>query len=154
VAECAAHRHDLAFVVEGVGKDVMQDERWSADGAVSVRKMKFGVGVQSLVSESAEVEMSSLTRLMLQANGISDSGTCDRVAIHEIEPLERADPEPFAVEDVDDLLLQGREAETGQFLCVGVGRQSGQVIENESDGSVSPMVEFANAIQREHSSLS
>lgn len=52
VAECAAHRHDLAFVVEGVGKDVMQDERWSADGAVSVRKMKFGVGVQLLVSES------------------------------------------------------------------------------------------------------
>ena len=52
VSECAAHRYDLAFVVEGVGKDVMQDERWSADGAVSVRKMKFGVRVQLLVSES------------------------------------------------------------------------------------------------------
>ena len=30
--EHAAHRDDLAFVMEGMGQNMMENERWSANG--------------------------------------------------------------------------------------------------------------------------
>jgi hypothetical protein len=41
MAEVPAHRNDLAFVMEGVGQDVMKDERRGADRSVSIREMQF-----------------------------------------------------------------------------------------------------------------
>ena len=52
IAEGAAHGDDLAFVMEGVGEDVVEDERRGADGGVSVGKMQLRVAVEVLLAEA------------------------------------------------------------------------------------------------------
>jgi hypothetical protein len=52
IAEGAAHCNDLTFVVESVGEDVVEDERWGADGGVSVGKMQLRTGVEMLLAEA------------------------------------------------------------------------------------------------------
>jgi len=49
VAQDATRGHDLAFVMEGVGEDVMKDQRGSADGDISVGKAQLRIGVELLI---------------------------------------------------------------------------------------------------------
>lgn len=52
MAEGAAHGDDLTFVMEGVGEDVVEDERRGADGGVSVGEMHLRVAVEVLLAEA------------------------------------------------------------------------------------------------------
>ena len=52
MAEGAAHGDDLTFVMEGMGEDVVEDERRSADGGVSVGKMHLRVAVEVFLAEA------------------------------------------------------------------------------------------------------
>ena len=48
----AAHGHDLALVVKGMGQDVMKDERGSPNRNVSIGKSKLRIAVQLLIGEA------------------------------------------------------------------------------------------------------
>lgn len=52
MAEDAAHGDDLAFVMEGVGEDVMEDEGRRADGRISIGEPEFGVAVEVQLAEA------------------------------------------------------------------------------------------------------
>ena len=52
MAEGAAHRDNLPLVMEGVGEDVVKDERRSADGGVSIGKMQGRVTVELMIGEA------------------------------------------------------------------------------------------------------
>ncbi len=52
MAQGSAHGDDLAFVMEGVGEDVVEDERRGADGGVSVGEMHLRVAVEVLLAEA------------------------------------------------------------------------------------------------------
>jgi hypothetical protein len=51
ITQDPAHRNDLAFVMKGVGQDVMKDERRRADRGVSIREMQFYPSIQVLLAE-------------------------------------------------------------------------------------------------------
>jgi len=147
------HCDDLAFVMEGVGEDVMEDECRSADSRVTVGEVKFGVRVQLLVGESGQVLVCAPNDCLLERNSIRNPREVGGDAIDVTEPLQCMDPETFAIEDVDHLPVERAEAEAGQFRFIRIGRNCGEVIENDSDSSVRPIVKFANAIDCEHGSL-
>ena len=51
MAQLSAHRNDLALVMEGMGKDVMQNECRRADGFVSIGEMKLRIQVELLIRQ-------------------------------------------------------------------------------------------------------
>jgi hypothetical protein len=151
--QLAAHGNDLALVMERMGQDMMEDERRSADGAVSIGEMKFRIGIELLICQARQIGLSPPADLLLQESGIRDTGTFGGAAIDVAESLQRVNPKSFAVEDVNHLFLQRREPETGQFLHIIASVDSGQVIEQEIEAGVGPAVKFLNAIEGEHESL-
>ena len=52
MAQFSAHRNDLAFVMEGMGENVMQNESRRADGFVSIGEMKFRIRVELLICQA------------------------------------------------------------------------------------------------------
>jgi hypothetical protein len=54
------------------------------------------------------------------------------------------DPKSFAVEDMNDLCSYGGKAEAGNFFRIAAGGECGQMVEQESEACVGPVVEFAN----------
>ena len=56
--------------MEGVRQHVMEDERRSPNGSVSVGEMKFCVRVELLISEGGEVLQRSLAGFLLEANDV------------------------------------------------------------------------------------
>lgn len=61
----AAHRNDLAFVVKGVCEDMVEDECWSPNGAVSIGKMKLRVGVELLIRQGGEIRLGAADDFLL-----------------------------------------------------------------------------------------
>ena len=59
------------------------------------------------------------------------------------------DPKSFAVEDMNHLCACGGKAEAGNFSAIVAGGDCGQVVEQESEARVGPIVEFANTGERE-----
>jgi len=51
MTEGPAHGNDLAFVMESVGQNMMQDKGGGADGSVSVGEMKVYIEVELLIGE-------------------------------------------------------------------------------------------------------
>lgn len=111
VAENAAHRDDLAFVVESVGEDVMEDERRSADSCVSVGEMKFGGGIELVLGEGGEIGKRLAHGSMLQITDIGDGGPVGGIFVGVCQRAEGVDPEGFAVEDVQHLGSEAGGAE-------------------------------------------
>jgi len=153
MAEFAAHGNYLAFVMKGVGEDVMKNKGRSANGVVSVRKIELCLGVQLLLSQPSEILERSISGFPLKTNGVSDGRKFRWLGIDVIASLKDADPEAFAIEDVNHLLLYGIEPEAGKFSCVGVRWESRYMPEQESEAGVRPIVQFANAVDGEHPSL-
>jgi hypothetical protein len=54
------------------------------------------------------------------------------------------DPKSFAVEDMNNLCVYGGKPEAGNFFRIVAGGNCGQVVEQESEACVGPVVEFAN----------
>ena len=52
MAEDAAHRDDLAFVMERVSQDVMEDERGRPDCDASIGKTQLRGGIEILFAEA------------------------------------------------------------------------------------------------------
>jgi len=152
-AQLAAHGNDLALVMERVSQNMVQDERRSADGAVSVGKVKFRIGIERLICQARQIRLGPSAGLLLQESGSSDIGTFVRAAIDVPKPLQRVNPESLAVEDVNHLFLQRGEPEAGQLLLIIACVDCGQVIEQEIEAGVRPPVEFPNTIESKHESL-
>lgn len=90
---------------------------------------------------------------MLEGAGVSDGGESGWVLVLGGERLEGANPERFAVQDVDDLIANGWEAEARYFRRVVSSGELGEVIEQEGEALVSPVVEFADSGEGEHGLL-
>jgi hypothetical protein len=52
MTELPAHRNDLTLVMKSMGHDVVQNERGSADGDVSIGEMKFRFRVELLIRQA------------------------------------------------------------------------------------------------------
>ena len=52
MAQLAAHSDDLAFVMEGVGKDVMKHQRRRANGFVPIGEMQLCICIELLDSQA------------------------------------------------------------------------------------------------------
>jgi hypothetical protein len=52
VTQCPTHSNNLALVVKGIGQDMVEDECRSADGDVSIWKMKFRLLVKLLIRQT------------------------------------------------------------------------------------------------------
>jgi len=52
MAQDTAHSDDLAFVMESVGEDVMEDERGRPDRDVSIREMQLRGGIEILLAKA------------------------------------------------------------------------------------------------------
>jgi hypothetical protein len=113
MAQLAAHSDDLAFVMEGMGQNVVDYERRSADRSVSIGEMKFRISIEPLICQARQVRSSLPADFLLQESGIRDGRALGTVAIDILKPLERVNPKPLAVEDMNHLLPQRREAEAG-----------------------------------------
>lgn len=48
----AAHRDDLSFVMEGMGKDVMDNERRSTNPGISIVEVQFRVSIELLFRQA------------------------------------------------------------------------------------------------------
>ena len=53
--EQSAHGDNLALVMEGMGQNMMQDERWTADGKVSIRKAQLYVAADLLIRQAGQI---------------------------------------------------------------------------------------------------
>jgi hypothetical protein len=152
IAERTAHGYDLAFVVEGVRKDVVENEGGSANSVIAVWEVELHLRVQLFIVRGGEVGSGATADFLLKNGGVSNTGEVAGIAIDVSETLKGADPEAFAVEDMDDLLLDGVESEAGDFPGASLGRKCGEVIEKQRETGVRPGVEFADAIERKHGS--
>lgn len=66
------HGNDLAFVMKGMGQDMMKDERRSADGDVPIWEMKFRIGVELLIRHVRQIRLGSPNNFLLEESRISD----------------------------------------------------------------------------------
>jgi hypothetical protein len=153
MTQLAAHGNDLALVVERMGQNMMEDERRSADGVVSIGEMKFRIGIELLIRQAGQIYPGLPADLLLQESGSSNIGAFGAVAVDVLEPLQRVNPKSFAVEDVNHLFLQRGEPEAGQFFLIIARGDCGQVVEQEIEAGVGPAVEFLNAIEGEQEFL-
>lgn len=153
MAQLTAHRNDLAFVMEGMGQHVVEDQCRSAEGGVSIGEMQFRICIELLIGQARQVRLSLSVDLLLEESGIRDGRIFGRVAIGIPESLQRVNPKSFAVEDMNHLFLQRREAEARQCLPIIARRDCGQVVEYKIEAGVGPAMEFPNAIESEHCSL-
>ena len=94
---------------------MMHDKRRGADGGVSIGEMKLHIRVELLIPQGRQVIQGPLADLLLKEPGIRDGRELGRIAIDIANPLQRVNPESFAVKDMDHLVPQRGEAEFGQF---------------------------------------
>jgi hypothetical protein len=86
---------------------------------------------------------------VLQDSCVGDGWPVGGVLVLEGNRLQRVDPKSFAVEDMNHLCARGGKAEAGNFSRIVAGGDCGQVVEQESEARVGPVVEFANTGQGE-----
>ncbi len=63
--EHAAHRDDLAFVMEGMCQNMMDHERWSANGKLSFGIAQLCIAADLLIRETSQICEGLLTNLAL-----------------------------------------------------------------------------------------
>src|SRR6516225_6185293 len=95
MAQCSTHGYDLALVMKGMGQDMVEDERRSADGDITIREIKFGVTVKLPIRQSRQISMSLLDDFLLEESRVRDRGTLVGTTIDVRKPLYRVDPESF-----------------------------------------------------------
>ena len=61
-----AHGNHLAFVMEGMRKDVMKHDRWSADGDVPIGEMKLRIGIELSIAQGRQISVGRLADFLLQ----------------------------------------------------------------------------------------
>jgi hypothetical protein len=105
------HSNDLAFVMKGMGQDMMKDERRSADGDVPIGEMKFRISVELLIGQVRQISVGPPADFLLQESHIGDGRAFLRVPVGVPQPLERVNPKPFAVENMNCLFTQRAESE-------------------------------------------
>jgi hypothetical protein len=125
MAEDAAHRDDLPFVMKGMSEDVMKDERGRTDGGVSIGEMEGGISVELLVRQAGEIGEGTRGDFTLEDPSIGDGGPRSGVLALIREPLEPMDPGRFAMENVDHLGAERGEAEASDRLFVIERRDRG-----------------------------
>lgn len=136
--------------MERVRENVMEDERRSACGEISIGETKFGIRVELLIREAQQIFFGPSAYLLLQYSSLSHVRTCGWIAINIGQPLHHMNPKSFAVENVNHLPLQGRKSETRKLLLIVRCGKRRQVVEHDADGSVSPFVKLLNAGSGEH----
>ena len=124
MAEFTAHGNNLALVMKSVREDMMKNEGRSAHGVVPVRKVKLCLRIELLLGQPRQILERSIYGFPLKTYCVSDGRKFIWIAIAVIESLEDADPEAFAIEDVNHLLLYCIESEAGKFFCVGLRWES------------------------------
>jgi len=150
MAQCAAHGHHLAFVVKRMCQEMVEDERRGADRAVSIRETQFRIGVEALVGQPRQILHGLSRDFPLQESGVRDCGALGWTLVRVREPLERVNPESFAVQYVEHLLAKCRRAEASHLSPIIACGDSGKVIEHDIEAGVSPAVQFPNTFKGEH----
>ena len=51
MTQSTTHGNDLAFVMKGMGQDMMKDERRSADCDLPIGEMKLRIGIELLIRQ-------------------------------------------------------------------------------------------------------
>jgi hypothetical protein len=113
VTQRTTHGNNLAFVMKGMRKDMMKDERRSADGNVPIGEMKLGIGIELLIGQVRQISMRRLPDFLLQESQIDDGRAFFRGSVSVPKSPERVNPKPFAVENMNCLFTQRAEAEAG-----------------------------------------
>jgi hypothetical protein len=72
MAQFAAHSDHLAFVMEGMGQNVVDDECRSADGGASIGEMKFRFSTELLIRQARQVRSSLPADFLLEESGVRD----------------------------------------------------------------------------------
>jgi hypothetical protein len=147
------HGNDLAFVVKGMGQDMMKDERRSTVSDVPIGEMKFCLSVEPFIGQVRQIGVGPLTYLLLQESRIGDGGAFLRVPVDVRKTLKRVDPKSFAVEDMNSLFAERAKAEVGQFFHIVTCGDCGQVLQDKIEAGVGPAMEFPNAVEGKHCSL-
>jgi hypothetical protein len=111
VAQYSAHGDDLTFVVECVCEDVMENECRCSDGGISIGEMQFRAGVELFLGETRQVGDCLPHYLVLQFSGVGNGRTAGGVPAPEGSRPERMNPERLAVENMNYLGTEVREAE-------------------------------------------
>jgi hypothetical protein len=106
MAEGAAHRDNLAFVMEGVGEDVVKHEGRRADSGVSIRETECGVAVELLIVEAGEIVEGLASHFAPEGSGVGDGGPSGRVPGLSWKIAEAGHPTGFAAEQVNDLSVE------------------------------------------------
>ena len=104
MAERTTHRNHLAFVMECMGQDMVQNQRRCANRNISIREMKFSIGVNLVIRKGRQIRVCSCGDLLLQATRIGNGRKLIRRPVDVSRALERLDPEPFAIKNVNYLL--------------------------------------------------
>jgi len=149
MAQGTAHGDDLTFVMEGVGKDVMEDERRGTNGSVSIGEMQFRIYVELLVGQAWQIGEGVRADPTLQDSGIGDVRPVGGDLILEADGLESVDPECFAVEDMNYLSTERREAEARKFFRIITFGYCREMIERKSEAAVCPAVQLTDAGESE-----
>ncbi len=116
VTQRTAHGSDLALVMKGVRQHVMKNERRGANGNVPIREMKLCIGIELWIGQGRQISVGRSSDLFLQKPRIGDSRAIFRGPVNIRQTLQRVNPKPFAIENMNRLLTQRAEAEPRQ-LC-------------------------------------
>jgi hypothetical protein len=73
--------------MKGMGQDMVEDECRSADGDVSIWKMKFSVLVKLLIRQTRQIRVSPPADFLLEESRVEDRGTFGRVVVDVPESL-------------------------------------------------------------------
>jgi hypothetical protein len=103
VTQNAAHGSDLAFVMKGMRQHVMKDERRSPEGEVPFREMKLRIGIALLIGQGRQISAGRMADLLLQKPHIGNSRQFLRGPVGIAQPLQRVNPKPFAVANMNRL---------------------------------------------------
>ncbi|HET6218924.1 MAG TPA: hypothetical protein VFE27_18015 [Acidobacteriaceae bacterium] len=112
--------------------------------------MKLRIGIELLIGQIRQISMGRLADLFLQESYIGDDRAFLKGPVGVPYPLERVNPKPFAVENMNRLFTQRAEAEAGYFPHIIVRGNCGEMIQNQIEAGVCPAMEFPNTVDGEH----
>ena len=149
MAQRTTHSDHLAFVMEGVGQDMMQNQCGCADRNISIWEMKFRIGVDLLIRKGGQIRVRSRGDLLQQATRICDRRKLIRRPVDVPRALERLDPEPFAITNVNHLVAQRGKSEVRKFFRIIARGDCGHMVQHHIQAGMGPVMKLSNAFDSE-----
>jgi len=146
----AAHGHNLALVMKGMGQHMMQNQRRRPVRHLAAGKTQLSIAVELLLGQAGQIIERLRSRLALQGSRFGKARPSRRIPVSRRNSLQPPHPSRFTPQQVNHLIPNGGIAKAGQFPRILVRGKRSQVVEEQTEARMGPRMKFLYAVKGEH----